>query len=145
MANLGDTTIRRWGDVFEAVEQCYELGWTDGLPVLPPTDYRVSQFLDYVGRDPAEIVGEISERRREISVGKVAANAVMAGCRTEYFPVVLAVAEAMLDPAFNLIGPWWRRNTGYTQRPRCSAAGHQLPNQPLWPWPPGQRHHWQSR
>ena len=95
MADLGDTTIGRWGDVFEAVEQCYELGWTDGLPVLPPTEYRVSQFLDYVGRDPSEIVGEISERRREISVGKVAANAVMAGCLPEYFPVLVTTLRTL--------------------------------------------------
>ena len=105
MANLGDTTVGRWSDVFEAVERCYELGWSDGLPALPPTEYRVSQFLDYVGRDPSEIVGEISERRREISVGKVAANAVMAGCLPEYLPVVLAATEAMLAPEFNLVGP----------------------------------------
>lgn len=94
-----------WSDVVEAIETCYELGWTDGLPVVPPTVERVEAFLSTVQRAPNEVLGMLPERRREITVGKVAANAVMAGCRPEYFPVVLAATEAMLDPAFNLIGP----------------------------------------
>ncbi len=105
MAKLGDTTEVQWSDVFEAVERCYELGWTDGLPVVPPTDYKVSQFLEKAGREAAEVVGEIPERRRVITCDKVAANAVMAGCLPEYFPVVLAATEAMLAPEFNLVGP----------------------------------------
>ena len=94
-----------WDDPIEAMEQLYRLGWTDGLPVVPPTERRVEQFIDYGGRPADEIVGELPERRREISVKKVAANAVMAGCLPEYMPVVLATAEAMLDPKFNLVGP----------------------------------------
>ena len=105
MADLGDTTEVQWSDVFEAVERCYELGWTDGLPVVPPTDYKVSQFLEIAGREASGMVGEIPERRRVITCDKVAANAVMAGCLPEYFPVVLAAAEAMLAPEFNLVGP----------------------------------------
>jgi hypothetical protein len=99
--------VRRvdWDDVVEAIETCYDLGWTDGLPVVPPTAERVKAFLHAVQRTPDEVLGTLPERRREITVGKVAANAVMAGCRPEYFPVVLATTEAMLDPAFNLIGP----------------------------------------
>lgn len=94
-----------WDDVVEAIETCYELGWTDGLPVVPPTVERVEAFLNYVQRAPEEVLGTIPERRREVTVGKVAANAVMAGCRPEYLPVVIAATEAMLDPVFNLIGP----------------------------------------
>ena len=94
-----------WDDPIEAMEQMYRLGWTDGLPVVPPTERRVAQFIDCGGRSADEIVGELPERRREISVEKVAANAVMAGCLPEYMPVVLAAAEAMLDPKFNLVGP----------------------------------------
>jgi len=94
-----------WADVVEAIEQCYALGWTDGLPVVPPTVERVNTFLEYVRRAPNEVCGTLPERRREITVGKVAANAVMAGCKPEYFPVVIAATEAMLDAAFNLIGP----------------------------------------
>ena len=105
MSEIGETTTVQWDNALEAIERCYELGWTDGLPVVPPTADRVGQFLDFVGRPASDIVGEIPERRREITVGKVAANAVMAGCLPEYLPVVLAAAEAMLDPEFNLVGP----------------------------------------
>ncbi len=102
---LGSLVQAQWNDPVEAVEHCYALGWTDGLPVVPPTVQRVQEFLD-VGQRPAdEVIGSLPERRREVTVGKVAANAVMAGCKPEYFPVVLATAEAMLDPKFNLIGP----------------------------------------
>jgi hypothetical protein len=94
-----------WDDATEAIEKCYELGWTDGLPVVPPTVERVRTFLAYARRAPDEVLGILPERRREITVAKVAANAVMAGCKPEYLPVVLAATEAMLDPAFNLIGP----------------------------------------
>ena len=104
-SGLGSLVQSQWNDPVEAVEQCYALGWTDGLPVVPPTVQRVEEFLA-VGQRPAdEVIGGLPERRREVTVGKVAANAVMAGCKPEYFPVVLATAEAMLDPAFNLIGP----------------------------------------
>ena len=105
MTNFGETTTVIWDSALEAIERCYELGWTDGLPVVPPTSDRVGQFLDFVGRSASDLVGEIPERRREITVGKVAANAVMAGCLPEYLPVVLAATEAMLDPEFNLVGP----------------------------------------
>ena len=94
-----------WDDPIEAMEQMYRMGWTDGLPVVPPTADRVAEFIERGGRPADEIVGELPERRREISVEKVAANAVMAGCLPEYMPVVLAAAEAMLDPVFNLVGP----------------------------------------
>jgi hypothetical protein len=103
--NLTSTTTAAWDNVFEAVEALYELGWTDGLPVLPPTADKVAEFLAAAGRDGSEIVGELPERRREITAEKVAANAVMAGCRPEYMPVVLAAAQAMLAPEFNLVGP----------------------------------------
>ena len=99
------TTTANWDNIFEAVEALYELGWTDGLPILPPTAEKVAEFLDYAGRDGSEVVGELPERRREITAEKVAANAVMAGCRPEYMPVVLAATAAMLAPEFNLVGP----------------------------------------
>ncbi len=100
-----DLVQTEWDGVIDAIERCYELGWTDGLPVVPPTVDRVQQFLNYAERPADEVLGSLPERRREVTVGKVAANAVMAGCLPEYFPVVLAATEAVLDPAFNLIGP----------------------------------------
>ena len=117
VSGLGDLVQAEWDDAVQAIEKCYELGWTDGLPVVPPTVERVEQFLARVERPADEVLGTISERRREVTVGKAAANAVMAGCLPDYFPVVLAASEAMLDPTFNLIGPssslggaqesWW--------------------------------------
>ncbi len=101
----GDTTTVQWDSALEAIERCYELGWTDGLPVVPPTEQRVGEFIERSGRPAGEVVGELPERRREITVNKVAANAVMAGCLPEYMPVVLAATEAMLEPVFNLVGP----------------------------------------
>ena len=106
MPESGDTTTVRWHSALEAIERCYELGWTDGLPVVPPTELRVGEFIERSGRPAAEVVGELPERRREITVGKVAANAVMAGCLPEYMPVVLTATEMAsligdgLDPSF---------------------------------------------
>ena len=105
MTEIGETTTVQWDSALEAIERCYELGWTDGLPVVPPTEARVAEFIERTGRPSGEAVGELPERRREITVGKVAANAVMAGCLPEYMPVVLTATEAMLDPVFNLVGP----------------------------------------
>ena len=105
LTEYGPTLNAAWDDVFEAVEHCYQLGWTDGLPVVPPADFRVAQFLDAVGLPASRVIGELPERRREITCGVVAANAVMAGCLPEYMPVVLAATEAMLAPDFNLVGP----------------------------------------
>ncbi len=94
-----------WDDPIEAMEQLYRFGWTDGLPVVPPTERRVTEFIERSGLPGDYIVGELPERRREIVVEKIAANSVMAGCLPEYMPVVVAAAEAMLDPKFNLVGP----------------------------------------
>ena len=105
MTEIGETTTVQWDSALEAIERCYELGWTDGLPVVPPTEARVAEFIERSGRPSGEVIGQLPERRREITVGKVAANAVMAGCLPEYMPVVLTATEAMLDPVFNLVGP----------------------------------------
>ena len=102
---MQDLITAEWNDAVTAMERCYELGWTDGLPVVPPTLERVEEFMDFAERSPDEVLGSIPERRREVTVAKTAANAVMAGCLPEYFPVVLAATEAMLDPEFNLIAP----------------------------------------
>ncbi len=104
-SKTSETLRADWEGPVEAIEECYRRGWTDGLPVVPPTVERVQEFLDYAGRPADEVLGAIPERRREVTVVKVAANAVMAGCLPKYFPVVLAATEAMLDPAFNLVGP----------------------------------------
>ena len=79
-----------------------ERGWTDGLPVVPPTEDRVRAALDAGGRLPSDILGTEPVRGRVITAEKVAVNAVMAGCLPEYFPVVTATLEAMCEPQFNL-------------------------------------------
>jgi hypothetical protein len=89
-------------DPEDAIEFCYEQGWTDGLPVVPPTPTRVGRFLAEAGRPADEVIVEYIDRSRTLTIEKVAINAVMAGCRPEYFPVVLALVDAMADPGFPL-------------------------------------------
>ena len=88
-------------DASEAIEFYFDQGWTDGLPVVPPTVEKVRRFLGHAGRSPSEIVGTEPTKGRVITAEKVAINAVMAGCLPEYFPVVLAAVEAMSEPQFN--------------------------------------------
>lgn len=92
----------QFSDANDAVEHYFEQGWTDGLPIVPPTAARIEAFLEVVGRPPAEILGTEPVRGRVVTLEKVAINAVMAGCRPEYFPVVVAAIEAMLEPQYNL-------------------------------------------
>jgi hypothetical protein len=88
----------------DPVEVCFERGWTDGLPVTPPTDERVLAMLKGTTRRPDEGVGRIPPFLAECTVEKVAINAVMAGCKPEYMPVLLAALEAALEPVFTLHG-----------------------------------------
>ncbi|MEX2147604.1 MAG: hypothetical protein WED01_11395 [Candidatus Rokuibacteriota bacterium] len=97
--------VVRAADAVEEVNALFEArGWTDGLPVVPPTLARVEAMCATTARAPFEVLGEVEPLRGEATVEKVAANAVMAGCRPEHFPVVLAAVEAVLDPAFNMRG-----------------------------------------
>lgn len=82
----------------------FEKGVTDGLPVIPPTRERVKRMLDGTRRRPEELLGELPPNYGRLTVEKVAINAVMAGCRPEYLPVVIAAAECACDPVFNLHG-----------------------------------------
>ena len=86
----------------DELEEMFERGWTDGLPVVPPTAERVEAMLG--GRDPGASLGLVPPAMGEATLARVAACAVLAGCRPEYFPVVAAAARAVLDPAFNLHG-----------------------------------------
>jgi len=88
----------------EWVEAAFERGWSDGLPVIPPTVDRVQQFVDYIGRKPEESLGDVPPKYGEATIEKLAIQCVMAGCKPEYFPVVIAALEAMMEPAFNLNG-----------------------------------------
>ncbi len=92
----------RFESPFDAIERLLEQPWSDGLPVMPPTTERVDAMIEAGGRDGDAIVGEIPSRQRALTVWQAAACAVMAGCRPEYFPVVLATWDALFDPRFNL-------------------------------------------
>jgi hypothetical protein len=106
-------------DAFEAL---YARGVTDGLPVLAPTPARVQAAVAASGRRADELIGLVAPRHGRATVEKIAVNAVMAGCRPEYLPVVIAAVEAMCDPAFALEGVSGTTDAG--EHPRdWSCAG----------------------
>ncbi|MBS0241211.1 MAG: hypothetical protein JSS20_03480 [Proteobacteria bacterium] len=90
-------------DVDAFNEYATEQGWSDGLPLVPPTEEKVAKFVAAVKADN-ETFAPISPRQVVPTLKSLAANAVMAGCKPEYFPVVLAGLKAVLDPAYNLHG-----------------------------------------
>ena len=92
-------------DSFQAIQDyCWEQGWTDGLPVVPPTEPLVREMLAAYGGDPSLSLGILQPRNAQATLEKIAINAVMAGCKPEYFPVVVAAVKAALDKDFNLAG-----------------------------------------
>jgi thiol-disulfide isomerase/thioredoxin len=88
----------------DVAEALFARGWTDGLPVVPPTEERVLAMLEGTTRSPDEIVAVVPPDLVECTVEKVAINAVMAGCKPEYLPVVLAAVEAACTDEFNIHG-----------------------------------------
>ncbi len=90
--------------VSDDFETWFDRGVTDGLPVIPPSRARVDAMLAATERPRDELVAQVPPNFGRATVEKLAVNAVMAGCRPEYFPVVLAVVEAACDPVFNLHG-----------------------------------------
>ncbi|MGZ3511917.1 MAG: TlpA family protein disulfide reductase, partial [Candidatus Binataceae bacterium] len=82
-------------------EFMFERGLTDGLPVVPPTPERVMRMLTGTRRDPQEVIATVPPNLAPLTIEKVAANAVMAGCRPEYLPVVIAVLEGVCTDEFN--------------------------------------------
>ncbi len=90
---------------FDAVQDYYEQqGWTDGLPVVPATEDLVRKMLLPYGQDPSTSLGVVQPRNAEVTLEKVAINAVMAGCKPEHFPVVVAAVKAAMKPEFNIAG-----------------------------------------
>jgi hypothetical protein len=79
-----------------------EKGWTDGLPIIPPTEERVEQTLAAAKRRPEEIIGVVPPRWAPATVEKIVVNAVMAGCLPQYMPLLIAAVEALTDPKLNL-------------------------------------------
>src|SRR5690242_19153308 len=91
-------------DLLAALDYCYEQGWTDGLPVVPPVTERVEATLAYEGRPPEAVIATHPATGLQLMLHAAAANAVMAGCLPEYFPVLVAAFEAMDKPDFNFHG-----------------------------------------
>jgi thiol-disulfide isomerase/thioredoxin len=85
-------------------EACFARGWTDGLPVVPPTERRVLAMLDGTMRRAGDVIAVVPPDLVECTVEKVAINAVMAGCKPEYLPVVCAAVEAACTEEFNIHG-----------------------------------------
>jgi len=81
-----------------------ENGWTDGLPVLPPTSHAVQEMIEGGKWAHDEVIGTIPPRNGKATIEKIAANAVMAGCLPAYFSVVVTALKAMMAPSFNLNG-----------------------------------------
>ena len=88
----------------DEVEAMFDRGWTDGLPVVPPTEERVLRMLEGTTRAPNEIVAVVPPDLVEVTIEKIAINAVMAGCKPEYLPWVIAAVEAACTDEFNIHG-----------------------------------------
>jgi peroxiredoxin len=86
----------------DELEDMFDRAWSDGLPVVPPTRRRVEAML--AGRDPGDSLGVLPPALAEVTLERVASCAVLAGCRPDYFPVVIAAVLAALEPAFNIGG-----------------------------------------
>lgn len=88
----------------DLVEYYYERGFTDGLPVVPPTQEKIDEIVARLGGDASFVEARVAPRWGELTREVLAINMVMAGCKPEYAPVVLAAVKAITDPAFNLNG-----------------------------------------
>ena len=93
--SMGDLLTR-------AYEYAYDQGWTDGLPIIPTSEEAVQRCISVSGRPADEVIGILPPRKGPATIEAVAINAVMAGCRPEYMPVIIAALEGLVDPRFPL-------------------------------------------
>jgi len=93
--NMERSKITEASDTVEAIEECYRLGWSDGLPVVPPVEYKVREMLEFSGLTGEEELLSLEMRRRVLTSENAAANAVMAGCLPEYFPILTTTLRAL--------------------------------------------------
>ena len=91
-------------DADDDIEACFDQDWSDGLPVVPPTQVRLIRMLAGTHRDPQEYIGDVPPDYGRCTIEKIALNAVLAGCRPEYLPVVIASVEAALEDEFCMHG-----------------------------------------
>ena len=104
MAQEWHSTQLEINETEDLIETCYENGWTDGLPVVPPTPERVERMLSGTDRNPDALIAAVPPKWGRATVEKVAINAVMAGCKPAYLPLILTAVEAMTSEQFNLHG-----------------------------------------
>ncbi len=97
-------STRAANDVVAMHEDLFESGWTDGLPVVPPTRARVAEFVKASGLPADHVVCSVAPFDHDATIEKIAANSVMAGCKPEYMPVVIASLKAAVGPKLNLRG-----------------------------------------
>ena len=90
------------GTLHEVQEYFHQNLWSDGLPIIPPTLEDVEAFLKFTDRPPGEVLGICLPEYREATIWNIAVNGVMAGCRPEYMPLLIATVEAITDPFFHL-------------------------------------------
>lgn len=98
--NARDIVFR--GTFEEVNAYFYEREWSDGLPIVPPTMEKIEEFLSFTDRDRDEMLGIVLPESRAVTIWAVAVNGVMAGCRPEYMPILVALAEAMADPIYGV-------------------------------------------
>lgn len=98
----GQREIVFTGTLREVHEFFHQNLWTEGLPIVPPTVEEVERFLAFTDRSPDEVIGVLLPENRQATVWNVAVNGVMAGCRPEYMPILIAVVEAITDPEFRI-------------------------------------------
>jgi hypothetical protein len=88
---------------FEEVNKFfYDKKWQEGIPIVPPTIEKVDEFLRFTDRSPTEVLGTLLPDSREATIWNIAVNGVMAGCRPEYMPVLIALVEVMVDPQYGV-------------------------------------------
>lgn len=90
------------GSFEEVNDFFYEREWSDGLPIVPPTPEKIAEFLSFTDRDPDETLGIVLPESRAVTIWSIAVNGVMAGCRPEYMPILIALGEAMADPDYGV-------------------------------------------
>jgi hypothetical protein len=101
-------------------QEFLDRGWTDGLPIIPPTEEAVTRAVDYVGRDPQTVIANLPPKWGAATIEKIAINAVMAGCLPEYMPVIIAAVEAMAEKPANLT---WFQVTTHPSTPLLIVNG----------------------
>lgn len=104
MSRLVSRRVKAPADFRGVFDDMYRRGFTDGLPVIPPTEDAVVEMLEHARLAPDEVIAIVPPDNAAVTAEKVAINAVMAGCLPAYLPVVIAALKAVVEPKFNLLG-----------------------------------------